>query len=541
MPGQQVLCPFLHGGNRIRGRATSMQEVGYYSPTPSKRDVDSTRSIRGPGVPGRKIRVFYRHLPTRIPILIGKSFHTDDLRPPGTSNEGDKPMVTLRRVLLATVTMGTWLAESRADEPKRDPSIVAERAVAVRAQIDGAYDGLTELYKHLHSHPELSLHEVLTADRLAKEMRTIGFEVATKVGGNGLVCTYRNGDGPTVLVRTDMDALPVIERTGVPYASKVRVRDKNGNEVGVMHACGHDMHMTCWVGTAKTLVALKDRWKGTLMFLGQPAEEVGTGARLMLEDGLFKRFSKADYCVALHCDARLPAGQIAYNEGLMMANVDSVDVVVKGRGGHGAAPHTTVDPVVLSAKMILDFQTIVSREVNPTDPVVVTVGSIHGGTKHNIIPNEVKLQLTVRSTRDDVRKHVLDAIKRIAKSNAESARAPEPEVTVKMSECTPALVNDRKLARRIVGVFEELLGKGKVVDRPVIMGGEDFSRYGREGIPIFMYFLGTIDQKRWDESLTPGATPLPSMHADSFWPAIEPSIRNGVLTMSVAVLELMGK
>lgn len=450
-------------------------------------------------------------------------------------------MVTTKRIVLAAVMATGWPAGGQAQEPKRDPSIVAERAAAVRTRIDAAYESLVDLYKHFHTHPELSYQEVLTADRLAKEMTEIGFEVTTKVGGNGLVCIYKNGEGPTILVRTDMDALPVTERTGVPYTSKVRVRDKAGNEVGVMHACGHDMHMTCWVGTAKTLVALKDRWKGTLIFLGQPAEEVGAGARMMLEDGLFKRFPKPDYCVALHCDARLAAGQIAYSDGLAMANVDTVDVVVKGRGGHGAAPHTTIDPIVLSAKMILDFQTIVSREMNPTDPVVVTVGSIHGGTKHNIIPNEVKMQLTVRSTRDDVRKHVLDAIKRIAKATAEGARAPEPEVTVNQSEFTPALVNDRKLARRLTGVFEEVLGKGKVNERPVIMGGEDFSRYGRDGIPIFMYFLGTIDQKRWDESLKPGATPLPSMHADSFWPTIEPSIRTGVLTMSLAVLELTGK
>jgi hippurate hydrolase len=444
-------------------------------------------------------------------------------------------MTTLKRAL-TVLTLGAGLTGIlRAAEP------VTERATVIRAKIDTEYEGLVELYKHLHTHPELSYQEILTADRLAKEMKEIGFDVATRVGGHGLVCVYKNGEGPTVLIRTDMDALPVIEKTGVPYASKVRVRDKAGNEVGVMHACGHDMHMTCWVGTAKTLVALKDRWKGTLVFLGQPAEEAGAGARMMLEDGLFKRFPKPDYCLALHCDSRVQAGHVTYSEGLAMANVDTVDIIVKGRGGHGAAPHTTIDPIVLSAKMILDFQTIVSREVNPTDPVVVTVGSIHGGTKHNIIPNEVKMQLTVRSTRDDVRKHVLDAIKRIAKATAEGARAPEPEVTINLSEFTPALVNDRKLARRMVGVFEGVLGKGNVNERPVIMGGEDFARYGRDGTPIFMYFLGTIDQKRWDESLKPAAIPLPSMHSDSYWPTIEPSIRNGVLTMSLAVLELTGK
>ncbi len=308
-----------------------------------------------------------------------------------------------------------------------------------------------------------------------------------------------------------------------------------------MHACGHDMHMTVWVGTAKTLAALKDKWSGTLMFIAQPAEEIGAGARMMLSDGLFKKFRKPDYCLALHCDARLQAGHIAFTEGLAMANVDSVDIVVKGQGGHGAAPHTTIDPIVLSAKMILDFQTIVSRELNPTDPAVVTVGSIHGGTKHNIIPNEVRMQLTVRSTKETVRKHILDAIRRIAKANAEAARAPEPEVTVRESEFTPALYNNSKLTRQMVGLFKELLGNGRVHERPPVMGGEDFARYGREGIPIFMYFLGTIDESRWQASQTPGAAPLPSLHADSFWPAIKPSIETGVHTMSMAVLRLVGK
>jgi hippurate hydrolase len=412
---------------------------------------------------------------------------------------------------------------------------------AVRANIDECFTDLESLYKHIHSHPELSLREEQTSIRLAKEMKELGFDVTTKVGVHGLVCIYKNGDGPTVMVRTDMDALPVTEQTGVPYASKVRTRDRFGNEVGVMHACGHDMHMTCWIGVAKTLLALKDRWSGTLMFIAQPAEEIGTGARLMLEDGLYKRFAKPDYALALHCDSRLQAGHVSYSDGLAMANVDSVEIVVKGRGGHGAAPHTTIDPIVLAARMILDFQTIVSREVNPTDPAVVTVGSIHGGTKHNIIPNDVKLQITVRTTKDEVRKHVLDAIKRIAKATAEAARAPEPEVNIDLSEFTPALVNDRKLTRRMATLFEEILGKANVQERPPMMGGEDFARYGKEGVPIMMYFLGTIDSKRWDAAHQPNARPLPSMHSDSYWPTIEPSIRTGVFTMSMAVLDLLGK
>ncbi|HEV3145641.1 MAG TPA: amidohydrolase [Gemmataceae bacterium] len=431
----------------------------------------------------------------------------------------------------------TWLS---ADEPKPDPALHAT-ATAVRGKIEAEYSSLEKLYKQIHSHPELSYQEEQTSARLAKEMKDLGFDVTTNIGGHGIVCILKNGTGPTVMIRTDMDALPVTEQTGRPYASKVRGRNQVGAEVGVMHACGHDMHMTCWIGTARALASMKDQWSGTLMFIGQPAEEVGAGARMMIEDGLFKRFPKPDYALALHCDSRLPAGHVSFTEGLALANVDTVDVLVKGKGGHGAAPHTTIDPIVLSAKMILDWQTIVSRELNPTDPAVVTVGSIHGGTKHNIIPNEVKMQLTVRSTKDEVRKHVLDAIKRIAKAVAEGAGAPEPEVSVNLGEFTPACLNDRKLTRRTVAVFEDLLGKDKVHERPPMMGGEDFARYGREGVPIFIWFLGTIDDKRWQESLRPGATPLPSMHADSYWPSVQPSIENGVLTMSMAVLNIVEK
>jgi len=419
-----------------------------------------------------------------------------------------------------------------------DPTVHRE---AVRQHIQKELTSLQELYKHLHSHPELSLQELQTSARLAKEMESLGFEVTTKVGGHGVVCVYKNGAGPTVLVRTDMDALPVTEMTNVSYASQVRTRDRNGNMVGVMHACGHDIHMSCWIGTARTLVALKDRWSGTLVFIAQPAEEIGVGARKMIEDGLFKRFPKPDYALALHAEARLQAGHVSYTEGLALANVDTVDLLVKGSGGHGASPHTTVDPIVLSARIILDLQTIVSREINPTDPAVVTVGSIHGGTKHNIIPSEVKLQLTVRTTRDDVRKHVLDAIERIAKSAATGARAPEPVMTVNHDEFTPACINDKPLARKTVALFEKLLGEDKVHQRPPIMGGEDFGRYGREGIPIFIYFLGTIDDERWQASLKPGAKLLPSMHSDSYYPTPEPSIRTGVFTMSMAVLNIVGK
>jgi amidohydrolase len=422
-----------------------------------------------------------------------------------------------------------------------DPGKLKERAAGIEKRLDGEFENLLSLYKYLHTHPELSLQEEKTSARLAKELRDAGFEVTEKVGGFGVVGVLKNGTGPTVLVRTDMDALPVTEATGLPYASKERARNKAGNEVGVMHACGHDMHMTCFTGTARVLASMKDRWSGTLVFIGQPAEEIGTGARLMLEAGLFKKFPKPDYCLALHCDPFHPHGHVSYTEGMALANVDSVDIVVKGKGGHGAAPHTTVDPVVLSARIILDLQTIVSRETNPTDPVVVTVGSIHGGTKHNIIPNEVKLQLTVRTTKDATRKHTLEAIERIAKAAAKGANAPEPDVKVDPGEFTPALVNDAKLTRQTVAMFKDVLGAEKVHERPPVMGGEDFSRYGREGVPIFMYWLGTLPPERIAEAGKEGGKPIPSLHSDSYYPIPEPSLRTGVKTMSLAVLNLTGK
>jgi hippurate hydrolase len=308
-----------------------------------------------------------------------------------------------------------------------------------------------------------------------------------------------------------------------------------------MHACGHDIHMSCFVATARTLTALKARWSGTLVLVAQPAEEIGVGARAMIEAGLFKKFPKPDYCIALHAEPKLPVGTIAYTEGLALANVDTVDLIIKGKGGHGAAPHQTVDPIVLAARVILDLQTIVSREVNPTDPAVVTVGSIQGGTKHNIIPNEVKLQLTVRTTKDSVRDHVLKAIERIAKGCAQAARAPDPVMVVHLEEFTPATINDVKLTRRCVAIFKQLLGEDNVRERAPILGGEDFGRFAQSGAPIFMYFLGTISQESYNRSLKPGMPPLPGMHTDAYAPVAEGSIRVGGQTLSNAILDLFEK
>ncbi|MBI1833047.1 MAG: amidohydrolase, partial [Planctomycetes bacterium] len=364
------------------------------------------------------------------------------------------PLLRLLVVAIALFLPGASLAQSKKEIPYDLPA----RKAQVNEIIVRELDSLDALYKHLHTYPELSYEEEKTAARMAKELRSRGFVVTEKVGGHGIVGVLKNGDGPTVLVRTDMDALPIVEKTGLAYASKLRTRDKTGNDVGVMHACGHDMHMTCWIGTARVLAGLKKQWRGTLVFIGQPAEEVGAGARKMLEDGLFTRFPRPDFCLGLHCDSRIPHGTVGYTEGLSLVNVDSVDILVKGKGGHGSAPHTTIDPIVLSARIILDLQTIVSRESNPLDPVVVTVGSIHGGTRHNIIPAEVKMQLTVRTTKDDVRARVLEAIPRIAKAAALGARAPEPVITFDTDNFTPALYNSVDLAKKTSNVFRAALG-----------------------------------------------------------------------------------
>lgn len=411
----------------------------------------------------------------------------------------------------------------------------------VDKKLDAEINDLVAIYQELHASPELSLMEEKTAVRLAQEMKKLGYDVTEKVGGNGVVAMMKNGPGPVVLIRTDMDGLPIVEQTGVAYASKVRVKDLSGNDVGVMHACGHDIHMTCWLGTARVLASMKDEWSGTVVFIAQPAEEIIAGARMMLADGLYKRFPKPDYALALHADPLQPAGTVSYAEGLSLAASDTVDVIVKGKGGHGAQPHMTVDPVVLAARIILDLQTIVSREVSPLDPCVVTVGSIHGGTKHNIIPNEVKLQLTVRTTKTETRDHILKAIERIIKAAAAGARAPEPEMKVNLEQYTPPTLNDVPLARKCGAVFREVLGPENVKPRQPVMGAEDFGRYAEGKTPIFMYFLGTVAKDKYEAAQKPGATPLPGMHTNNYAPLPEPSIRTGVRTMSRAAMNLMPK
>src|ERR1041385_345436 len=414
----------------------------------------------------------------------------------------------------------------------------------VKAGVDREYPSLFELYKHLHTHPELSFQEEKTSALVAEELKKAGYEVTSKVGKYGVVAVLRNGEGPTVLVRTDMDALPVKEQTGLAYASTAMAKDLAGNDVPVMHACGHDIHMSCAVGIGRILAQNNDRWRGTLIIIGQPAEERGGGAPAMLADGLFSRFPRPNFCLALHDDAELEAGTIGYTPGYALANVDSVDVIVHGVGGHGASPHKTKDPIVLASQIVLALQTIVSREIRPGDPAVVTVGSIHGGTKHNIIPDEVRLQLTVRSYTDEVRQQTIAAIRRIVRGQALAADIPEDRLPeVKLSDdFTPATYNDPELTERLVKVFQGCFGESKVIKRKPTMGGEDFSEYGRlePGIPICMFVVGGVKQEAFKKSQETGEA-LPSLHSPFWAPDPSPTIKTGMTAMLVAVLELMGK
>ncbi len=399
-------------------------------------------------------------------------------------------------------------------------------------------DELVGLYRDFHANPELSFREERTAARLAEELKKVGVEVTTGVGRQGVVGLLKNGDGPVMMLRTDLDALPVVEATGLPFASTVKTKDPKGNDVGVMHACGHDIHITCQIGTARYLASHKDEWRGTVVFVGQPAEEVGGGAEAMLKDGLFTRFPKPQYALALHVDASLPTGKIGFKAGYILANVDSVDIVMKGKGGHGAFPHTTIDPIVQAAHLIVDLQTLVSRENSPFEPAVVTVGSIHGGTKHNIIGDNCRLQLTVRSYSPDVREKLIEGIKRKAKAAAASAGAAEP--TIELSDWTPATKNDTELVERVVPTFRRVLGEDNVVPVEPSMGGEDFSQYGLAGVPIFMFRLGSVNADRLQEMKKGGKTP-PSLHSPFYYPDAREAITTGVTAMSAAVIDILKK
>ena len=400
----------------------------------------------------------------------------------------------------------------------------------IEASVASDYPKLDALYKELHAHPELAFQEVKTAARLAAEMRALGFEVTEKVGRTGLVAIYRNGDGPTIMVRTELDGLPMEEKTGLDYAS----RDKtnwSGREVFVAHSCGHDIHMASWVGTAKTLVGLKDQWRGTLMFIAQPAEEIVAGARAMLADGLFTRFAKPDVALALH-DGPFSHGTVFYRSGVGSSAADGLEVTFHGRGGHGSAPHTTIDPVAMAARFIVDVQGVISREKDPNEFGVVTVGAIHGGTAGNIITDSVQLSGTIRSFKPEVRAKMHAGIERTAKAVAAMAGAPPPDI--KMLEGTKPVINDPELVAATAEALKAAFGD-KFRTSPPGTASEDFSEYAGAGVPSMMFNIGVYDQERIDAARN-GGPPIPSNHSPQFAPVPKPTIETGITAMTLAVL-----
>lgn len=438
-------------------------------------------------------------------------------------------------VLLAEIAAGPAFAQD---------TIPPEAVRRLDRHIESSLPGWFEFYRTCHANPELSLQEKESAERIAKLFEKIGLRVTRNIGGYGVVGLLVNGAGPIVLVRGDMDALPIVEETGLAYASKVTQRQADGSTVGVMHACGHDVHMTVLVATAETLSAMKDAWSGTVLFVAQPAEEIGTGSREMLADRLYERFPRPDYALALHVSHEMKVGTVGYSPEWALANVDSVDITIHGKGGHGAYPHQTVDPIVTASQVVLALQTIVSRRLDPRDTAVVTVGSIHGGTKHNVIPDSVTLKLTVRSYTDEVRQTLLGSIRQIATDVCQAANCPKPpDVHHIKDEFTPATYNDPELSASCAAVFEKMLGAENVIVRKPSMGGEDFSRFSRDakGVKGFIYWLGVVDEARFAESQKPGAAPLPSIHSATFRPDPEPTIRTGVRTMSAAAMSLLKK
>ena len=404
---------------------------------------------------------------------------------------------------------------------------------------------IEKLYLDLHQSPELSYHEKETGQKLAKQLIQLGFTVTDNVGGYGVVGIYENGDGPTVMIRTDTDGLPIVEQTGKPYASKVTVTNDAGATVGVMHGCGHDIHMSSFIGTAQQLMTHKDQWQGTLMMVAQPAEEVGGGAKAMLKEGLFTKYPTPDHVIGLHVSASVPAGKVSMKTEYTMASVDSVDITVKGKGGHGAYPHTTIDPVVIASRIVLALQTITSRELSPLEPSVITVGSIHGGSKHNVISDEVKLQLTLRSYNPEVRLQQIAAIKRISKGIALSAGLDEslaPEVYVHEDESIPSTYNNPAQTNLVRSAIANAIGEDNVLETEAVMAGEDFGLYGRteQHVPITLFWLGGVEPSQYDAAMQSGAT-LPSLHSSKFAPDYKKALPTGITAMSNAAVALFNK
>jgi amidohydrolase len=444
----------------------------------------------------------------------------------------------IARQAIALLVLGFALAPALAPDDSRAAPASPSPAGAAVVDAKPLWPALEPLYRDLHSHPELSFQETATAARLADRLKALGFDVATGVGKTGVVGVLRNGPGETVMLRTDMDALPVEEKTGLPFASRATATDTTGRTVPVMHACGHDVHMTAWMGAATWLAGNRKSWSGTLLLVGQPAEESGGGARAMLDDGLFTRFPRPGAALAIHDMEVLPAGTIGIKAGPVMASADSVDLVVYGKGGHGARPSTTVDPIVIAAKIVVGIQTLISRENDPFDPAVVTVGSFHAGTKHNIIPDEARLQLTVRAFRTEVRERLLKGIERIAKAEAEAANAPRPP-EVRVLESIGPTVNDARLAGRVEAALRRGLGDARVRPGVTLMAAEDFSQYAEAGVPILMLSLGAANREAFERAQREG-TALPGLHSPLFAPDPEPTITTGVEALVTAALDLFG-
>lgn len=407
------------------------------------------------------------------------------------------------------------------------------QSAAVPKEVQAVYPDAHALYVDLHQHPELSSHETQTAAKLAGRLRSLGYDVTEHVGGTGIVAILKNGSGPTVMLRTELDALPVEEKTGLAYASKVRTKDDRGQDVAVMHACGHDLHMASIAGTGAIMAQSRTTWHGTLMLIGQPAEETIGGAEGMIKDGLLTRFPRPDVAVALHVGNELPAGKVGVVPGIYDTNSDSLRITIYGKGGHGSAPHTAIDPIVIAARTILALQTIPSREVKPGEMAVITVGYIRAGTKNNIIPDQAELGLTVRTYKADIRKQVLAAIARITRAEAQAAGAPR-EPWIERIEFTDAVYNDPALAQRLRSALESKLGKDNVVSEEPQTASEDFSYFVKQGIPGFYFNLGGADPEKLAQAKAAGTT-LPSNHSALFAPDVEPALETGI-TAEVAVL-----
>jgi amidohydrolase len=411
------------------------------------------------------------------------------------------------------------------------------RPTDIAAEVEAVYAQAESLYKDLHRQPELSGHEEKTAATLAAGLKALGYEVTTGVGRTGIVGVLTNGAGPVVLLRTELDGLPVEEKTGLPYASTARTKDADGIDVGLMHACGHDLHMAAWMSTARIMAATRAQWAGTLVLIGQPAEETLRGAQWMIEDGVLTRFPRPDVALAVHDDPRHPAGVIGYRAGASFSNSDTLRVTIYGSGGHGARPETTVDPVVIAARTVLALQTIVSREISPFDAAVITVGSLHAGAKANIIPAEARLDLSVRSFTDTVRTHLLTAIDRVVKAEAVAGRSPK-EPLIERVDGADALVNDPALTQRVAAALSKALGPARVKEVAPEMGSEDFSRFHKAGVPTLMLRIGAVEPAAFEAAEQSGAT-LPSLHSPLFAPDRDRALKAAITAEVLALRELM--